>query len=81
MNFHLTIRILPKQRIFSFTNSFERMLFAIPSAIFGFFKTLLAILELLKLGAIQFILTLGAISEAKDTVSPSREALTGEIIL
>ena len=54
---------------------------AIPSAIFGFFKILLAILELLKLGAIQFILTLGAISEAKDTVSPSREALTGEIIL
>ena len=46
-----------------------------------FFKTLFAILELLKLGAMQFILMLGANSDAKDTVSPSRDALTGDIIL
>jgi len=33
------------------------------------------------LGAIQFTLTLGESSEAKETVSPSKEAFAGEIIL
>ena len=52
-----------------------------PSAIFEFPRILPAILELLKLGAMQLILTFGASSAAKETVRPSKDALTGEIIL
>ena len=51
------------------------------SDILGFLSILLAIFELDKLGAIQFILTWGANSEASDIVKPSKDALTGEIIL
>jgi len=36
---------------------------------------------LLILGAIQLTLTFGESSDAKDTVKPSNEALTGEIML
>ena len=46
-----------------------------------FLITELAILDLVKLGAIQFILILGASSAAKATVKPSTPALAEEIIL
>ena len=49
--------------------------------ILGFLNILSAILDLLKLGAIQFTLTLGASSDAKDIVKPSKEAFTGDMIL
>ena len=62
-------------------NLFKGCCFAIASEIFGFFNILEAIFELLKLGAIQFTLMFGANSDASETVSPSNDALTGEIML
>ena len=60
---------------------FRGCCFAIPSAIFGLLKIFPAILDLLKLGAIQLTLTLGANSAASETVRPSKDAFTGDIML
>ena len=49
---------------------------AIPSASALFFNIGSAIFELVKLGAIQFTLILGANSAAKETVRPSTAAIT-----
>ena len=54
---------------------------AIPSATILFFKIGSAIFELVKLGAIQFTLILGANSAAKETVKPSIAPLTDAMIL
>ena len=60
---------------------FNGCIFAIDSSIEEFLITELAIFDLVKLGAIQFILISGANSAAKATVKPSTPALAEEIIL
>ena len=55
--------------------------FAIDCSIVEFLITVLAILDLVKLGAIQFILMCGASSAARATVKPSTADLAEEIIL
>ena len=60
---------------------FNGCIFAIDSSIEAFLITELAILDLVKLGAIQFILILGASSAAKATVRPSTPALADEMML
>ena len=60
---------------------FNGCILAIDSSIEEFLIIDLAIFDLVKLGAIQFTLMLGASSAAKATVKPSTAALAGEIIL
>ena len=60
---------------------FSGCIFAIDCSIVEFLITAFDILDLVKLGAIQFILISGASSAAKATVSPSIAALAEEIIL
>ena len=60
---------------------FNGCIFAIDSSMLEFLKTDFAILDFVKLGAIQFILILGANSEASATVKPSTADFAEEIIL
>ena len=60
---------------------FNGCIFAIDSSIVEFLITALAIFDLVKLGAIQFILISGDSSAARATVNPSTAALADEIIL
>ena len=60
---------------------FNGCILAIDSSMVEFLITVLAIFDLVKLGAIQFILILGASSAARATVNPSIAALADEIML
>ena len=55
-------------------------IFAIPSAIFSFLSKLEDIFDFVKLGAMQFTLTLGAYSAANETVKPSIAPFAEETI-
>ena len=61
-------------------NLFKGWAFAIPSANALFFNIGSAIFELVKLGAMQFTLMLGANSAANETVNPSTAAFVEAII-
>ena len=67
-------------RSFPSPNLFNGCAFAIPSASALFFNIGSAILEFVRLGAIQLTLIFGANSAASETVSPSTAALVEAII-